>query len=156
MDEILLQESPGQALPTAYLHEDGLGSTYLLSNPSGTIVERYTYTAFGEVSATDHTGASISNPSTRFLYTGREWLSQVGLNDHRNRFYLPSLGRWLSRDPIGENGGINLYGYVENNPIIYYDPLGLFNWSKGLVGMINIGRSVVKVAAGGAQIVTGV
>ena len=156
LDEILLQESPGQALPTAYLHEDGLGSTYLLSNPSGTIVERYTYTAFGEVSATDHTGASISNPSTRFLYTGREWLSQVGLNDHRNRFYLPSLGRWLSRDPIGENGGINLYGYVENNPIIYYDPLGLFNWSKGLVGMINIGRSVVKVAAGGAQIVTGV
>ena len=41
-------------------------------------------------------------------------------------------GRWLSRDPIGESGGINLYGYVGNSPVNYVDPLGLFqfygNW----------------------------
>lgn len=39
--------------------------------------------------------------------------------------YDPLEGRWLQRDPIGENGGINLYGYVYNNPVIGIDPLGL-------------------------------
>lgn len=35
------------------------------------------------------------------------------------------IGRWLNRDPIGEEGGINLYGYTENSPLNWYDPLGL-------------------------------
>jgi hypothetical protein len=42
------------------------------------------------------------------------------------RFYNPSLGRWLSRDPLGERGGINLYGFVGNNPVLNMDGLGLF------------------------------
>lgn len=41
------------------------------------------------------------------------------------RAYNPTMGRWISRDPIGESGGINLYGYVENNPTDLTDPLGL-------------------------------
>src|SRR5688572_19216182 len=42
-------------------------------------------------------------------------------------FYDPSLGRWLNRDPIAERGGINLYAYVVNNPIIQFDTLGYFS-----------------------------
>jgi len=42
------------------------------------------------------------------------------------RFYDANLGRWLSRDPIGEEGGINLYGYVGNSPTNLTDPLGLW------------------------------
>jgi hypothetical protein len=42
------------------------------------------------------------------------------------RPYDPDLGRWITRDPIGERGGINLYGYVGNNPINKIDPLGLY------------------------------
>jgi hypothetical protein len=45
--------------------------------------------------------------------------------DAARAVYDPYLGRWLSRDPIGEEGGINLYGYVENGPIMRTDPLGL-------------------------------
>jgi RHS repeat-associated protein len=41
------------------------------------------------------------------------------------RYYDPETGRWLSRDPIAENGGLNLYAYVGNNPINYWDRLGL-------------------------------
>jgi len=41
------------------------------------------------------------------------------------RYYNPSTGRWLSRDPIAERGGLNLYGMVGNNPINYFDPYGL-------------------------------
>src|ERR1035441_1916421 len=41
------------------------------------------------------------------------------------RYYNPTTGRWLSRDPIGERGGINLYGFVGNNPISRIDLFGL-------------------------------
>ena len=41
------------------------------------------------------------------------------------RFYSPNLGRWLSRDPLGEFGGQNLYGFVQNAPLHYVDPFGL-------------------------------
>jgi len=47
------------------------------------------------------------------------------INFNRNRYYSPALGRFISKDPIGFNGGMNLYGYVANNPLIYTDPFGL-------------------------------
>ncbi len=49
---------------------------------------------------------------------------QSGLSMYPFRAYDPSLQRWLSRDPIGESGGINLYGFVGNNPANYVDPYG--------------------------------
>jgi uncharacterized protein RhaS with RHS repeats len=48
-----------------------------------------------------------------------------GLYYYDFRYYEPNLQRWLSRDPIEEEGGINLYEYVDNNPINEIDPLGL-------------------------------
>jgi len=49
----------------------------------------------------------------------------VSLGREAQAFYNPSTGRWLSRDPIGERGGLNLYGMVQNNPIDRVDALGL-------------------------------
>ena len=43
------------------------------------------------------------------------------------------MERWLNRDPIGTRGGLNLYGYVEQNPIMYVDPLGLHHQGDGCV-----------------------
>lgn len=47
--------------------------------------------------------------------------------------YTSLLGRWISRDPIGEDAGTNLYQYVSNNPISNWDPLGLKDWSAAQV-----------------------
>jgi RHS repeat-associated protein len=55
---------------------------------------------------------------------------KTGLSYYGYRFYVPSLGRWLTRDPIGEAGGINLYGFVGNNPVIFIDANGRA-WSWG-------------------------
>src|SRR5439155_12498012 len=60
-----------------------------------------------------------------FGYTGHYFHQPSGLNLATYRAYSATLGRWISRDPIGERGGINLYGYVENDPIRRIDPLGL-------------------------------
>ena len=104
------------------------------------MVERYRYTAYGTptVLNANHQLQSEANATGyRFLFTGREWLSQVGLNDHRYRYYSPSLGRWFSTDPIRFSGGdVNLYRYTVNTPINLVDLDGLdteaFHWDGGL------------------------
>ena len=63
------------------------------------------------------------------LYTGRRRDPETGLQLNRNRFYASHLGRWVNRDPIGYEGGGNLYGYVGNRPIYYEDPTGKSWWA---------------------------
>lgn len=41
-----------------------------------------------------------------------------------SRYYSLALGRWINRDPAEEDGGINLFGFVANNPLNYFDPMG--------------------------------
>ena len=53
------------------------------------------------------------------------YLPEAGLYLTHYRVYDPTLGRWLSRDPIGEIGGVNLYAYVGNDPVNWSDPIGL-------------------------------
>jgi RHS repeat-associated protein len=60
-----------------------------------------------------------------FAFTGHYYHARSGLYLTMYRAYNPTLGRWLSRDPIAERGGINLYGYVGNSPVRFVDPLGL-------------------------------
>jgi RHS repeat-associated protein len=60
-----------------------------------------------------------------FGFTGHYTDAATSLLFAPYRMYDAALGRWLSRDPIGEEGGINLYGYVGNAPVNWFDPLGL-------------------------------
>jgi RHS repeat-associated protein len=94
----------------------------LLSN-AGSVVAHYEYTPFGD--AVVASGAYALTNVFRFCTKPLDAAS--GLYYYGFRYYNPSTGRWPSRDPIQENGGINLYGYVGNNPINAIDPLGLAN-----------------------------
>jgi type VI secretion system secreted protein VgrG len=61
-----------------------------------------------------------------YTFTGREWDKETGLYYYRARYYDPMEGRFISKDPIGFDGGdVNLYGYVGNNPENLTDPSGL-------------------------------
>jgi RHS repeat-associated protein len=130
IDEILLRETPNSQLPTPiYYHHDALGSTVALTDSQGLIAESYAYDAFGTPSFFD----SSFNPqpssllNNRFLFTGREFLADLGLHDYRNRFYSQVLGRFLQTDPIGFGAeDVNLYRYVGNEPVNLDDPHGLF------------------------------
>lgn len=104
---------------TSYFHADGLGSVTSLSNAAGSIANTYTYDSFGKLTAS--TG-SLVNP---FQYTARESDTETGLYYYRARYYDPAAGRFLNEDPAIFDGGINLYGYVLNNPSNFVDPRGL-------------------------------
>lgn len=60
------------------------------------------------------------------MFTGREWDKETGLYYYNARYYDPMEGRFVSKDPIGFDGGdVNLYAYVRNNPVNLKDPSGL-------------------------------
>jgi RHS repeat-associated protein len=108
---------------------DGLGSTVVLADDRGRIEQRYRYAAFGSPDVLASGRASSARGSSfRFLFTGREWISQHGLAEHRFRYFSPGLGRWLANDPIRHAGGLNLYGYSGNSAANAIDPSGLA-WS---------------------------
>jgi len=104
-----------------YYHYDGLGNTVAITDESTAIVNRYAYTPFGELAAIEE---SIPNP---FRYVGRYGVmdDKNGLFYMRARYYDPEIGRFISKDPIGFTGGLNLYAYCYNNPVLFIDPSGL-------------------------------
>jgi len=102
-----------------YYHTDGLGSTTELVSSGGSLQNSYVYDSFGNIAS--QAGTEI-NP---FTYTGREYDAESGLYYYRARYYDPTIGRFLSEDPIGFAGGINKYVYVGNSPITLTDPYGL-------------------------------
>jgi len=63
--------------------------------------------------------------STRYTYTGRESDPETGLIYYRAQWYDAGQGRFISEDPFGLKGGVNLFGYVANNPLRFSDPGGL-------------------------------
>jgi RHS repeat-associated protein len=104
---------------TNYYEADGLGSVTSLTSGAGAIANTYTYDSFGNLTAS--TG-SITN---RFQYTAREFDSESGLYYYRARYYDPSVGRFLSQEPVEFQGGVNFYAYVRNQPTKLTDPSGL-------------------------------
>jgi len=103
----------------AYYQADGLGSITSLTDGSGKALSTYVYKAFGSTTANE----GVFSP---FRYTGREQDPETGLYYYRARYYDPTIGRFLSEDPIGFKGsGTNFYAYVRNSSVNVNDPFGL-------------------------------
>jgi RHS repeat-associated protein len=109
---------------TFYYVQDQLGSVTQLVTNSGSIAAQYSYDPYGN--QTTVSGSVVSDIG----YAGYFSHAASGLDFTLYRAYDPSHARWLNRDPIGEAGGVNLYAYVDGNPISEIDPLGLW----GIVG----------------------
>ncbi|MFJ7415614.1 RHS repeat-associated core domain-containing protein [Streptomyces sp. NPDC098077] len=106
---------------------DALGTVLGLADPDGTIATKYTYDPNGQSTTS---GTVSSNPYT---FTGRE-NDGTGLLFYRARYYDPQTGRFISQDPIGQAGGINLYQYALSSPTTYTDPTGNTPMAAACIG----------------------
>jgi RHS repeat-associated protein len=105
-----------------YLTTDHLGSVREVTDTAGTLLARYAFDPWGRRSVTAGTDA------TSVGYAGYRWHPSDSLALTLHRGYDADLGRWVSQDPIGMQGGANLFAYAENNPVRFNDPLGLAIW----------------------------
>ena len=101
---------------------DHLGSIREMIDSTGLIRARYDYDPYGRITKVS------GDLEADYGFTGFYRHQASGLNLTLYRVYDPELGRWLARDPIGEIGGLNLYGYVANNVLNYVDPFGLVSF----------------------------
>ena len=85
------------------------------------IVAHYEYDAFGNIAAQS---GDLADDFT-FRFSTKPYCTILNKVEYQLRIYDPTLGRWMSRDPIKEAGGLNLYGFCINNSINYVDPVGL-------------------------------
>jgi RHS repeat-associated protein len=92
----------------------------------------------------------------RFLAATKFRDSETDLYYYGYRYYNPTTGRWLSRDPIDERGGMNLYEFVENAPVIFIDPLGQVKWMQMLGGALQVASGIAMWTTAGATGATGV
>jgi RHS repeat-associated protein len=111
-------------MPGSCLGNDGKGNAQL-PHPArhGAVVNQIDYDSYGNI-------VGQTNPSVtfRFGYTGREWDGETGQYYYRARYYDPTVGQFISQDPIGfAAGDANLYRYVGNSPTNFTDPSGLFS-----------------------------
>lgn len=91
------------------------------------MVQSYSYDSFGNSKQT-------TNFRNSYQFTGREYDPETGLYYYRARNYDPMDGRVVSKDPISFVGGINVFAYVQNNPINFIDPMGLFQFYRNYGG----------------------
>jgi RHS repeat-associated protein len=100
---------------------DGNGNVAgLVKGADGTVSAQYEFGPFGEVIRATGPVAK-ANP---FRFSTKYQDDETDLVCYLYRYYSPSTGRWLSRDPIGERGGRDLYAFVRNDPISFVDPFG--------------------------------
>lgn len=104
-----------------YYVRDQLGSVRALRTRNGQTLRLPDYDPWGE---------SGSFFGVDFRFAGMYYHQASGLYLTPYRAYDPRIGRWLSRDPIGVAGGINLYGYVGGNPVNFIDQSGLYDTSN--------------------------
>jgi RHS repeat-associated protein len=115
-----------------YFHYDHIGNLVQTVNTSGEVIGDLFYTPYGEPLGGTMDQIDQYQP---FGFSTKRSDFASGLVYFGYRFYVPYMERWLNRDPIGIDGGLNIYGYVENNPLIYVDPDGLrYRPSRGLGG----------------------
>lgn len=99
---------------------DAMGNVVLYADANGGVVAAYTYNAFGSIIGKSGPLAD----SLQFRYSTKYYEEETGLYYFGYRFLNPEILQWMTPDPSGEQGGVNLYAFCGNAPTYSYDPNG--------------------------------
>ncbi len=119
--------------PLLLPQNDHLGTPQKITSENGTVVWQARQDSFGQMDVV------VEDIVNNLRFPGQYFDSETGLHYNWHRSYDPEIGRYITADPIGLAGGMNLYAYVLNNPINFEDPTGEF---------INFGAAGVGAAIG--------
>ena len=128
-----------------YYCNDRLGTPQILTDSTNTVVWEAEYKPFGEAEVNPN-----STVVNNFRFSGQYFDQETGLHYNYHRYYDPVTGRYLTPDPIGQWGGINLFLYSDNNPINLIDPLGLWGFAIDAGGAYGTGFGTEKDSDAGS------
>ena len=141
-----------------FFHNDHLGTPQALTDAAGRIVWTAEYDPFGKATVSEDPDGDGQKVVNNLRFPGQYYDAETGLHYNWHRYYDPSTGRYLQPDPIGLDGGLNLYGYVEGNPVSNIDPEGLFlvgalPWAGPAIGaackaIVTVAGVIMTCAAG--------
>ena len=124
-----------------YYGFDHLGTPRQARERAGPVVWRWESDGYGNTLPEEDPDGNGQKTYVYLRFPGQYFDEESGLHYNWHRYYVPRLGRYLSSDPIGVEGGINTYAYVEGNPLSRTDPLGL--WTVTLSAYAGLGFGVV-------------
>jgi RHS repeat-associated protein len=126
-------DGTGTAAVVNFVHADGLGSPRAVTSSTGAVLWQWAYASnpFGE-----NVPASSVGYTLNLRYPGQYFDAESGLNYNVNRDYEAATGRYAQSDPIGLAGGDSAYGYVQGNPLLLADWLGLWD-PQAAAGFLN-------------------
>ena len=109
---------------TYYALTDIQGTVWGYVDSQNNVVARWQYDAWGNVVGEEVAPSATALTSLRYRFQCREWSAATGLINFRLRWYDSETGRWLSKDPIGLSGGLNLYAFCGSEVVNNVDPYG--------------------------------
>ncbi|MFV3383806.1 RHS repeat domain-containing protein, partial [Pseudomonas sp. NY15354] len=109
----------GEGQKVYYFHTDQIGSPLELTDSEGQIVWQATYRSWGSIEQ-----LAVDEIEQNLRFQGQYFDGETGLHYNTFRYYDPEMGRFVTQDPIGLQGGYNLYAYAPN-ALIWIDPFGL-------------------------------
>ncbi|MFD2503154.1 polymorphic toxin-type HINT domain-containing protein [Paenibacillus septentrionalis] len=142
------EAAPNTTPETLYYLEDSQDTVLALLNNDDQVALRYHYDAFGVATDAEKFDLNYPGPDNLFGYTGLGYDASSGLSYARARYFDSSIGRFISQDTyegqLDNPLSLNLYTYVENNPLRYVDPTGHMKWTQ----IDDLGKGIYDALAG--------